>query len=196
MSQGQLRPKPLAEERRRPAAAPGQPKGPSTLVILRKSHRFLLSKLREWAADVHVLHRLWYKSAAQFRHMVWWRPVRRVKVLAARITTGSLAQSVPRMRSHPPTRRMSTPEQDEVVGVRLLRSIAEAYAAHWGDTPCTWDSLPKQEAPPRTPWPTASADAVREAAQALAEALTEMEQQSTCKGTYRRRLPRCTPLSY
>ncbi|WFD19981.1 hypothetical protein MCAP1_002225 [Malassezia caprae] len=113
------------------------PKGPSTLVILRKCHRFLHAKLRELAAEVQVLHRLWYKGAAQFRHMVWWRPVRRVKVLAARITTGSLAQSVPRARGDaPPTRRSA----EEVVGVRTLRRLADAYASHWGDARVSWSS--------------------------------------------------------
>lgn len=110
-------------------------KRPSTLVILRKCHRFLHAKLRELAAEVYVLHRLWYKGAAQFRHMVWWRPVRRVKALAARITTGCLAHSVPLARGDAPATRRSA---EEVVGVRLLRRVADAYAAHWGDARVSW----------------------------------------------------------
>ena len=132
------RPKSHGEKRRGPSMAPVSSKGPSTLVVLRKSHRFLLAKLRELAAEVQVLHRLWYKGAAQFRHMVWWRPVRRVKVLASRITTGSLAQSVPRVRGDAPPTPRRTDAPDEVVGVRVLRSVADAYVSHWDDAHASW----------------------------------------------------------
>ncbi|SHO78438.1 Uncharacterized protein MSYG_2783 [Malassezia sympodialis ATCC 42132] len=173
------RPKSHGEKRRGPSMAPVSSKGPSTLVVLRKSHRFLLAKLRELAAEVQVLHRLWYKGAAQFRHMVWWRPVRRVKVLASRITTGSLAQSVPRVRGDAPPTPRRTDAPDEVVGVRVLRSVADAYVSHWDDAHASWSSLPKYEAPPRAALPATQRDAVQAVARDLASALMDVEEQCT-----------------
>ncbi|WFD23616.1 hypothetical protein MEQU1_002310 [Malassezia equina] len=179
------RPEGHSDKRRLPTKSETTMKRPSTLVILRKSHRCLLAQLRELAAEVQVLHRLWYKGAAQFRHMVWWRPIRRVKVLAARITTGSLAQSVPRARGDACPRPTSADPRQDVMGVRLLRSLADAYVSHWGETETSWSryvtlihtSLPKLEAPPCHTLPIAQHDAVRAAAQALWGALSEVEEQ-------------------
>ena len=122
-----------ADERARlPGALPGQ---------LRRTHRHLLHVLRLLATETHALHRIWYKGSAQFRHMLWWKPVHRVRVLGAKIATGPLEQSVPLARSSGASSGTAT--QHPVVplerggasahGAVVLWQLAEVYASLWGE---------------------------------------------------------------
>lgn len=129
--------------------------GTSTPVRLRKLHRLVLENLRLLAQELHVLHRIWYKGAAQFRHMVWWRPIQRVKKLGTRTTTGILASSVPLARGSMTTAQSPTTPESPVLGVQVLTNIATVYAACWNETCVAWDTydhlthsrLPRHERP-------------------------------------------------
>lgn len=124
------------------ARAPAQPqrqgsaeatRAPSLPVTLRRHQRMIHADLRALSTEIHVLHRLWYKGAAQFHRMVWWRPLRRVRVLGMRIAAGHLAGSVPLARSCAPPR--ASTDTGATLGVALLASTAAAYAALWEQRP-------------------------------------------------------------
>ena len=122
-------------------------------VKLKRLHAFVLDKLCELAYEVHTLHRIWYKGAAQYRHMVWWRPLQRVKRLGALVATGPLSESVPLARQtslQHKTPRGAAPE-DQVLGVQALAAIAAVYAACWNEqAPEYWQVLPKHTTPPNS----------------------------------------------
>lgn len=110
-------------------------KGTSVHLRLRKLHRFVLGELRELSYEVHMLHRVWYKGAAQYRHMVWWRQLQRVQKLGARAVTGPLANSVPLARDMRWQRGVvqHTSPSEPVNGVKALRALAALYAACWDE---------------------------------------------------------------
>lgn len=141
---------------------------------LRRSHRTLLAGLRTLAYELHVLHRLWYKGRAQFRHMVWWRPLQRVRRIGSAAVTGPLAGSVPlaRAAAPPPQPSDALVETDgaRVVGVDVLWAIADVHASLWGAEAQSCAHLEKRGTPTCAPDPVL-VDAARELAHELAELL-------------------------
>lgn len=141
---------------------------------LRRSHRTLLAGLRALAYELHVLHRLWYKGRAQFRHMVWWRPLQRVRRIGSAAVTGPLAGSVPLARAAAPpqpTDALVETDGTRVVGADVLWAIADVHASLWGAEAPSCAHLEKRGAPPTCAPDPALADAARELAQELAELL-------------------------
>ncbi|PKI84874.1 hypothetical protein MVES1_001367 [Malassezia vespertilionis] len=122
-------------------------------VVLRKHQKFMVCALRDLAAELHLLHRIWYKTHTQLRHMVWWRPLHRIRVLGKRLVTGPLHGAVPRsgvqLPSEAPTSAVQTlPFAAHVHAPRYLYKIALAYTAMWDAQPTTWESLPRYATPP------------------------------------------------
>ena len=118
---------------------------------LRRSHRTLLAGLRALAYELHVLHRLWYKGRAQFRHMVWWRPLQRVRRIGSAAVTGPLAGSVPLARAAAPpqpTDALVETDGTRVVGADVLWAIADVHASLWGAEAPSCAHLEKRGAPP------------------------------------------------
>lgn len=137
--------------RRHGKAEHGLDKSSAVHVRLRRLHKFVLEQLCELAQEVHTLHRIWYKGAAQYRHMVWWRPLQRVKKLGVHVVTGPLSEIVPLARQtslqHIPPQ--GTFHEAPVLGVQALTAMAAVYAACWNEpTPEYWHLLPKHTVPP------------------------------------------------
>ena len=138
--------RPSVDERR---AKKDKAKPPSPPIRLRKWHRTFLPVLREMASEVHILHRLWYKSHAQFRHMVWWRPVQRVHKRGCDVITGSLAQSVKKARGGALYPSSASVADEPAMSVQALTSLVRLYEAFWSATPTvSWDTMPKHDTPP------------------------------------------------
>lgn len=110
---------------------------------LRRSHRALLAGLRGLSYELALIHRIWYKGSAQFRHMKWWAPLQRIRRLGGLIATGSLAGTVPLGRSIEDTSNagaLIALDDGRIVGTEMLWAIADLYAALWGQAPATCET--------------------------------------------------------